>query len=245
MRENFVSTHRRRAPPSGGPASILVVEDDEPIRLALRELLECEGYDVVLAADGQEALDEISREVPALVLTDVQMPEIDGSELCQRLRNGRTTEDVPIVVLTAARDVDGLERHADAIMRKPFDIDALLKVIAQFIRPTVPPRPSVLVATGRFRAANATSTLVLYVTPGSPACARAEKAIRSVLESDLHESMRPHLEVVDVLAHHDRAHEEGVAMTPTLARNAADRRELFLGDLSDLKLLRAFLMQLD
>ena len=240
-----MSTQRRGAPPIGGPASILVVEDDEPIRLALRELLECEGYDVVLAADGQQALDAIAQEVPALVLTDVQMPEIDGAELCERLRNRRATEDVPIVVLTAARNVEGLERHADAVMRKPFDIDALLKVIAQFIRPTVPPRPSMLVSTGRFRAASPTRTLVLYVTPGSAACLRAENAIRSVLDGDLHEGMRPELEVVDVIANYDRAHEECVAMTPTLARNVHERRELFIGDLSDLKLLRAFLMQLD
>jgi CheY-like chemotaxis protein len=236
---------RRRAPRGGGPASILVVEDDEPIRLALRELLECEGYDVVLAADGQEALEAVADEIPALVLTDVQMPLLDGAELCERLRNHRTTQDVPIVVLTAARSVDGIERLADAVMRKPFDIDALLAVIAQFIRTTVPPRPSVLLSTGRFRAVTAHPTLVLYVTPGSAACARAEKAVRSVLETDLHESMRPFLDVVDVLAHRDRADDEGVAMTPTLARTNPFRRELFLGDLSDLKVLRAFLMQLD
>ena len=240
-----MSITRRRAPHVRGPASILVVEDDEPIRFALRELLESEGYDVVLAADGQQALDSIAAAIPALVLTDLQMPLIDGAELCERLRNHRTTEDVPIVVLTAARSVEGVERHADAVMRKPFDVDALLAVIAQFIRPTVPPRPSMLVSTGRFRVAGPTRTLVLYVTPGSAVCDRAETAIRSVLEVDLRDDVRPSLEIVDVVSDRERAEREGVAMTPTLARNLSDRRELFLGDLSDLKVLRAFLMQLD
>ena len=239
-----MATRRRKiAPPE--VATILIVEDDESIRLALRELLEVEGYEVVATTDGLEALDYLADTTPALVLTDLQMPNLDGVQLCERLRGDGRTEAVPIVVLSAARDLRGVEGRADAIVHKPFDIDALLSVIAQFIRPTVPPRPSMLMQTGRHHALDRSQMLVLYVTRGSPSCERAEHALRSVLESDLHAEARPQLEVVDVVADEDRTAKDGVAMTPTLVRFDHGHRQAFVGDLSDLKVLRAFLMHLD
>ena len=240
-----MASRRARTSDTGNePATILVVEDDEPIRLALRELLESEGYEVVICEDGRDALEALTQLSPALVLTDVQMPHVDGAELCARLRADQSTVDVPIIVLTAARQLGPVVKTADAVVRKPFDIDALLAVIAQFIRPTVPPRPSVLLQTGRHRPTERGRRLTLYVSPSSAACERAERTVRTILENDLHPDVRPQLEVIDVTAVPERASQDGIMMTPTLVRDLDERRELYVGDLSDGKVLRAFLMRL-
>jgi CheY-like chemotaxis protein len=249
------STIRTTIPPSestlGGDqswpgedlATVLVVEDDEPIRLALGELLELEGYDVLLAADGHEALEILAREVPALVVTDMQMPRVDGVQLCRELRSADGTRDVPIVVLTAAHDLATVRRWADAIVRKPFDFDVLTSIIAQFIRPTLPPRTSSLTASGRFRpVATPISRLELFVTSGSTTCERAERALRAVLRQRAASGVgAPAVEVIDIAVESDRARRAGVAMTPTLVHELGERRHLCVGDLSDENVLRDFL----
>ena len=77
---------------------ILVVDDDEPFRQSLRSLLECEGYAVVEAADGKQALHAVALRVPDLVLTDLVMPEAEGMELIQHLR--AEEPEIPIIALT-------------------------------------------------------------------------------------------------------------------------------------------------
>ena len=218
-------------------ATILIVEDDEPIRFALRELLEAEGYEVVVAADGREALAALSRITPALVVTDLNMPHVDGVALCRRLRADPATRKVPIVVLTAAHRIDGITGRVDAIIRKPFDIDDLLATVAQFIRPTVPPRNSTMSTSGRFVSLTPyKSSLTLFVTARSAASERALSAVRVVLSSG-----EPPLEVIDVTTDPERARRDGVGMTPTLMRVQGGHRDVFLGDLSDPELIREFL----
>ncbi len=215
-------------------ASILVVEDDEPIRLALRELLEVEGYEVVLACDGAQALERIARELPALVVTDLQMPLLDGAQLSARLRSDPRTAGIPIVLLTAAHLLDGIRDRVDAILRKPFDIDVLLSTVAQFIRPTLPPKTSTTPSV-RLTLRPKRPSFVLYVSTGSASSDRATRAVRSVVAAH-----GGSLEIVDVVVDEGRARTDGVAMTPTLMRTVNGDREVFLGDLSEPMLVEEF-----
>ena len=102
-------------------ARILVVEDEPDVRLLLRMLLEDEGYSVVEAADGEQAIARFGESHIDLILLDVRLPKANGFEVCRIVRQ---TSDVPIVMLTAHDDshdvVGGLEAGADDYVTKPF-----------------------------------------------------------------------------------------------------------------------------
>src|SRR4051812_41787932 len=105
------------------PARILLVDDEQPIQTLLSFPLQKDGYEVVRAADGQEALQRFNEGSFDLVVLDVMMPKLDGLEVCRRLR-ARST--VPIIMLTAkAEEIDkvvGLELGADDYITKPFSM---------------------------------------------------------------------------------------------------------------------------
>ncbi len=115
---------------------ILVAEDDELTRNGLRELLEREGYQVLAARDGEEALRLDAAESPDLVLLDIMMPRLDGYEVCRRLRARSRT--VPILFLSAkGQEVDkvvGLELGADDFITKPFGTREVLARIRAVAR---------------------------------------------------------------------------------------------------------------
>ena len=118
---------------------VLVVDDDPNIRSVLGRGLRFEGYDVQLAADGQEALARARATPPDLVVLDVMLPDIDGLEVCRRLRRGIPA---PILMLTA-RDavpdrIAGLDSGADDYLIKPFDFDELLARIRALLRRAQP-----------------------------------------------------------------------------------------------------------
>src|SRR3712207_6211234 len=102
---------------------ILLVDDEQPIQTLLSYPLQKEGYDVVTAADGREALERFEEMTPDLVVLDVMMPRMDGLETCRRLR---ARSPVPIIMLTAKSDeldkVLGLELGADDYITKPFSV---------------------------------------------------------------------------------------------------------------------------
>jgi two-component system response regulator MprA len=107
---------------------ILVVDDDRAVRQSLRRSLIFNGYEVNVAADGEEALERVTRQSPDLILLDVMMPRMGGLETCQRLRAlGCAT---PVILLTAHDGVtareDGLAVGADDYMPKPFALEDLL-----------------------------------------------------------------------------------------------------------------------
>ena len=116
---------------------ILVVDDERAVRESLRRALELEGYDVELAADGQEALYRLSANSdPDAVILDVLMPGVDGLEVCRRLR--RDGSRLPVLMLTA-RDavgdrVAGLDAGADDYLPKPFALDELLARLRALLR---------------------------------------------------------------------------------------------------------------
>ncbi len=114
---------------------ILVVEDDERIAATVRRALLYEGYDVDLARDGAEALVEARRLDPDVILLDLMLPEIDGLEVCRRIRK---SSDVPILMLTArdgvADRVQGLDSGADDYLVKPFAHEELLARVRSLLR---------------------------------------------------------------------------------------------------------------
>ena len=116
----------------------LLVADDEPnIIILLEYLMKRAGYQVLLATDGQQALETIQREKPALVLLDVMMPGKTGFEVCQAVRADPALEGVRILMLTAkGRDTDvskGLALGANAYMTKPFSTRELVQKVAAML----------------------------------------------------------------------------------------------------------------
>jgi DNA-binding response OmpR family regulator len=115
--------------------SILVVDDEKTLRETLAEELEAEGYAVVQAADGREAVDRFRKHHPDLILLDLMLPEISGTEVCRIIR---AESGVPILMLTAkSAEVDkvvGLELGADDYVTKPFSFRELLARIRALLR---------------------------------------------------------------------------------------------------------------
>lgn len=103
---------------------ILIADDEQNIVISLEFLMKREGFDVVVATDGDEAVRSIRREMPDLVLLDVMMPKKSGFEVCQEVKADPVLQSVRILMLTAkGRDTEvakGLALGADAYMTKPF-----------------------------------------------------------------------------------------------------------------------------
>ena len=126
----------RPAPSSGTVASILVVDDDEPVRDAVERGLGLHGYAVVGAADAEAAFGVVAKRRPDLLVLDIGLPGISGIELCQRLRD--VDVDVPILMLSARDQVGdrvaGLQAGADDYLVKPFALDELVARVQALLR---------------------------------------------------------------------------------------------------------------
>jgi DNA-binding response OmpR family regulator len=128
---------------------VLVVEDDDAIAQVLQRSLRMEGYEVRIAGDGVDALDEAHGFLPDLVILDLGLPRLDGVDVAKTLRQGG--DDVPILVLTA-RDgvearVEGLDAGADDYLVKPFERQELLARLRALLRRR-PPRGQATLAIG-------------------------------------------------------------------------------------------------
>jgi two-component system, OmpR family, response regulator MprA len=115
---------------------ILIADDDRAVRDALRRALTLGGYDVELAEGGQETLDAVATAAPDAIVLDIGMPDVDGIEVCRRLR--RAGDRVPILMLTA-RDavedrIEGLDAGADDYLVKPFDVGELRARLRALLR---------------------------------------------------------------------------------------------------------------
>jgi CheY-like chemotaxis protein len=107
------------------PAVILVADDQEGQLVLVDMLLSIEGYEVVTVQDGREALEWLSKNTPDAAILDVQMPFVDGIEVCRRIKAVKRLKHVPVAILTGLRDEGKLESAriagADAIVRKPLE----------------------------------------------------------------------------------------------------------------------------
>ncbi|WP_027803247.1 response regulator [Paraburkholderia dilworthii] len=113
--------------------TILLVDDDFGNRWALQLALESRGHHVVLAENGLDALRKADAHFPELIVTDLQMPEMDGRELCWRLKRLSMFADIPVVLLSAMPEPANESRCWTAFLRKPASMEALLDTVDRFI----------------------------------------------------------------------------------------------------------------
>ena len=124
------------ANPSGAEKPVILVVDDEPqILRVMRASLPARGYEVVTAPDGEQALDEVRKQAPDLIILDLAMPGMGGLEACRRLRE---FSSVPIIVLSAkgaeSDKIAALDMGADDYVTKPFSLDELLARVRAVLR---------------------------------------------------------------------------------------------------------------
>jgi len=115
---------------------LLIIEDELPMRTALQDVLQAEGYRVLTAADGECGLQRALTEKPNLILLDIMMPKLDGYAVCAELR--RLSNPVPVLMLTAKGQVEdrvtGLDAGADDYLVKPFSTEELLARVRALLR---------------------------------------------------------------------------------------------------------------
>ena len=111
--------------------TILVVDDDPDILEALAEILDAEGFEVDRARNGKEALERLRAHKPDLILLDLMMPVMDGSEFAQQMKGHPEFAEVPVIVLSADRGVSGKasEMGARGWLAKPFELSDLMKMV--------------------------------------------------------------------------------------------------------------------
>jgi CheY-like chemotaxis protein len=118
---------------------VLVVDDDPDILEALSEILEAEGFEIRRARNGKEALERLEPQPPNLILLDLMMPVMDGWEFAQRMRQKPAVADIPIIVLSADRNVGSKAADIGAVghLAKPFELNDLLDMVRRSLNPTV------------------------------------------------------------------------------------------------------------
>lgn len=119
-RRSFLEMARKR---------ILIVDDEVDIINTIKLFLEIEGYDIIIAFDGREALDKVRSENPELIILDVMLPSIDGFEIAQKLKSDARYKHIPILIVTAfaqrAEEELAKKSLADSYMTKPLELDVL------------------------------------------------------------------------------------------------------------------------
>lgn len=117
--------------------TILIVEDDLDMQSGLQVALELEGYNVLTANNGEEAVALLATSVPDLILADLKMPHMDGLRLLEEIQKNKAWRNIPVVVVTAVAEPEVQSRvawrGAYAYLTKPFELDELLDVIAQIL----------------------------------------------------------------------------------------------------------------
>ncbi len=125
---------------------ILIVEDDPALASVLEYNLRQDGFDVILANEGQAGLTRARAELPDLILLDVMLPLADGLEVCRALRTGKSTANIPVIMMTARSEemdqIVGYRVGADDYVTKPFSVRILLEKIKSMLRRQVPPTDS-------------------------------------------------------------------------------------------------------
>lgn len=116
----------------------ILVADDDPVILRLIQVnLELEGYEVLTANNGQEAVDMAQAEKPDLVILDIMMPRLDGYQACEQLKSSDTTKEIPVIFLSAKAQQGDIEKGQSfgvaAYLTKPFDPTELVEVVERHL----------------------------------------------------------------------------------------------------------------
>lgn len=118
---------------------MLLVEDDADLRILLKELLESEGYQVIPATDGADALDKLNAapKLPRLIILDWMMPKMDGARFCLEKKNLPDIDGIPVILLTANGQVDQKTHQVGASLgiAKPVDVETLLSAVREKLAP--------------------------------------------------------------------------------------------------------------
>jgi|WetSurMetagenome_2_1015567.scaffolds.fasta_scaffold11476_3 signal transduction histidine kinase/DNA-binding NtrC family response regulator len=126
-----------------GIKDILVVEDSATQAAQIKYLLESYNYRVVVTRDGQQALIWLSEHEPLLVISDIVMPEMNGFELCEKIKSDERTEHIPVILLTSLSDpdevIEGLSCGADSFITKPYDTEFLISNIRKILSEKIVP----------------------------------------------------------------------------------------------------------
>jgi DNA-binding response OmpR family regulator len=118
------------------PDTILVVEDEAEISEVIATALEDDGYRVLTARDGRDALELVQQEPPDMIVLDLMLPHVGGRKVIQRCRTQQTTTDIPIIVVSAVRDAPQDAEIQDLVfVEKPFDLDVLMVLVEDALPP--------------------------------------------------------------------------------------------------------------
>ncbi len=211
--------------PQAGPPRVLVVEDQDDVRLMLVTVLEMEGYRVAEAANALEGLAMIKARRYDLVLTDYAMPGGTGTWMLQQAGRERALDQTPAMVVTAHPE---LIRPSTGftVVGKPIDLDQFLEQVRRILKMSdrVPPA-------GHARPSPAKIELVLYVSAASPASMQAQGNMERVLAS--FEPKDVAYSVCDLKQNPETADHDRVVFTPTLVKRYPVPRLWIIGDLRD------------
>lgn len=115
--------------------TILVVDDEMEVAHAVEAILEDEGYAIIVAGDGREALKLMEEKTPDLVISDVMMPFCNGKQLLKELRSSQRLKHIPVIFMSAANhDSDDVVKK-EFFLKKPFDLDKLLESVTKALKP--------------------------------------------------------------------------------------------------------------
>ena len=119
---------------------ILIADDSAPILEAMAAILDAGGYPVILAQDGLDAWEAIARDKPSMVVMDIEMPGLDGCEVCRRIKSHPETRDIPVILVSGCGRTAELARTvgADDFLDKPFHLSELLKRVGSLLTRSMP-----------------------------------------------------------------------------------------------------------
>jgi len=118
------------------PDTILVVEDEAEISEVIATALEDDGYRVLTARDGRDALELVQQDPPDMIVLDLMLPHVGGRKVIQRCRTQQTTTDIPIIVVSGVRDAPQDAEIQDLVfVEKPFDLDVLMVLVEDALPP--------------------------------------------------------------------------------------------------------------
>ncbi|UCG11002.1 MAG: response regulator [Deltaproteobacteria bacterium] len=131
-----ISAQKRRDVRGTMAEKVLIVDDESVVRELLADFLKDEGYEVIAAASGDEAIGKVERENPDLILLDLKMPGISGIELCRRFKAEERTRSIPIIIITglSSKEAEALEAGVDDFVAKPFDLPDLSNRLESAVR---------------------------------------------------------------------------------------------------------------